>query len=294
MLHVGGEPYEVVSRPSQSMPKGGPKDATAVLPSFELPAAPRDYRTRLDLSISGGGSFFANDRFSTQSIIITSAGPPPFALPQDFIDYLHGGFSIAPKVTLNSWKYISNEFGYTYNKAPFEIAVGTPIGSSPGVSRHVVDADAQIRQFTYNALFHIRPNGRGFRIFGAVGTSFQLLRLTDSKPKVNPLFKLALKDLGLIIGAYQFGSLPPLEGGGIFQFGLQYGGGFKYRITPRFFLRADVRQTLSPQPDYWTKSYPTLRKDLVEDPGDAVEIKPYQKFGPLRQNVTTLGFGISF
>jgi hypothetical protein len=51
---------------------------------------------------------------------------------------------------------------------------------------------------------------------------------------------------------------------------------------------------LSPQPDYWTKSYPTMRKDLVEDPGDAVEIKPYQKFGPPRQNVTTLGVGISF
>jgi hypothetical protein len=197
-------------------------------------------------------------------------------------------------VTLNSWKYISNEFGYTYNKAPFEIAVGTPIGSSPGVSRHVVDADAQIRPFTYNALFHIRPNGKRFRIFGAVGPSFQLLRLTESKPKVNPLFKLALKDLGLIIAAYQFGSLPPLEGGGIFQFGLQYGGGFKYQITPRFFLRADFRQTLSPQPDYWTKSYPTLRKDLVEDPGDNVEIKPYKKFGPLRQNATTLGVGISF
>lgn len=120
----------------------------------------------------------------------------------------------------------------------------------------------------------------------------RLLRLTDSKPKVNPLFKLALKDLGLIVGAYQFGSLPPLEGGGIFQFGLQYGGGFKYQLTPRFFLRADFRQTLSPQPDYWTKSYPTIRKDLVEDPGDGVEIKPYQKFAPLRQNATTVGFGI--
>jgi hypothetical protein len=57
---------------------------------------------------------------------------------------------------------------------------------------------------------------------------------------------------------------------------------------------AEFRRTLSPQPDYWTKSYPTMRKDLVEDPGDAVEIKPYQKFGPLRQNVTTLGVGISF
>jgi len=177
---------------------------------------------------------------------------------------------------------------------PFEIAVGTPIGSSPGVSRHVVDADAQIRQFSYNALFHIRPNGKRFRIYGALGPSLQLLRLTDSKPKVNPLFKLALKDLGLIIGAYQFGSLPPLEGGGIFQFGLQYGGGLEYQITPRLFLPTDFRETLSLQPDYWTKSYPTLRRDLLEDPGDSLVIKPSQKCDPLRPQVATVGFGISF
>jgi hypothetical protein len=97
-----------------------------------------------------------------------------------------------------------------------------------------------------------------------------------------------------MVGAYQFGSLPPLEGDGIFQFGLQYGGGFKCQLTPRFFLRADFRQTLSPQPDYWTKSYPTIGKDLIEDAGDSVDIKAYKKFGLLRQNATTLGFGISF
>jgi hypothetical protein len=28
----------------------------------------------------------------------------------------------------------------------------------------------------------------------------------------------------------------------------------------------DFRETLSPQPDYWTKSYPTLNKDLNTDP----------------------------
>ena len=71
-------------------------------------------------------------------------------------------------------------------------------------------------------------------------------------------------------------------------------GGFNYQITPRFFLRADFRETLSPQPDYWTKSYPTIRKDILEDPSDSVLIKPLQRFGPLRQQVATLGFGISF
>ena len=49
-----------------------------------------------------------------------------------------------------------------------------------------------------------------------------------------------------------------------------------------------------PQPDYWTKSYPTLRKEVVEDPGDSLRIKPLQKFGPLRQQGVTAGVGISF
>jgi hypothetical protein len=49
------------------------------------------------LSISGGGSFFANDQFSSQELVIGSPGSPPFSLPQDFIDILHGGFSIAAK-----------------------------------------------------------------------------------------------------------------------------------------------------------------------------------------------------
>ncbi len=82
------------------------------------------------------------------------------------------------------------------------------------------------------------------------------------------------------------------EGGGIFQFGLQYGGGFKYQITPRFFLRMDFRETLSPQPDYWTKSYPTL--NLNTDPGSTFAIGKLEKFGPLRQQLASAGFGISF
>jgi hypothetical protein len=294
MLNVGGEQYEVVSRPNLSMPKGGPKDPSSVRPSFVLPGTPRDYSTHLEFSISGGGSFFANPQFSSQGIILSSTTPPPIVLPLDFPIYLHGGYTIAPKATLNSWKYVSNEFGYTYNRVPLEIAVNIPTGPSPGLVRHISDADGQIRQFTYNAVIHVRPNGKRFRPYGALGPSFQLLRLTDAKSQVNPILKLAIKDLGLIIGAYQFGSKPPLEGGGIFQFGLQYGGGFKYQITPRFFLRTDFRETLSPQPDYWTKSYPTLRKDLVVDPGDSLVIKPLEKFGPLRLQTASAGFGISF
>jgi hypothetical protein len=74
-------------------------------------------------------------------------------LPQDFTDILHGGFSIAAKATLDSWRYISNEFGYTYNKAPLEIAVNVMSPNFSGLVRHIEDDDGQIRQFSYKPYF---------------------------------------------------------------------------------------------------------------------------------------------
>lgn len=84
---------------------------------------------------------------------------------------------------------------------------------------------------------------------------FQLIRLTDSKPPKNAFLKFTIKDIGLIVDAYNFGSRPPLEGGGIFQFGVQYGGGFKYQLTPRastslisiHFLPAILRSMSNPR-----------------------------------------------
>jgi opacity protein-like surface antigen len=56
--------------------------------------------------------------------------------------------------------------------------------------------------------------------------------------------------IGLLSAAYNFGSTPPLEGGGIFQVGFNYGGGIRYRITPRWMIRLDYRETLTSQPDF--------------------------------------------
>lgn len=64
-LNVGGESYEIVSRPSMNMPKGGPQDPGSMPAVLETPGAPRDFRTHLEFSISGCGSFFGNDQFSS-------------------------------------------------------------------------------------------------------------------------------------------------------------------------------------------------------------------------------------
>ena len=55
--------------------------------------------------------------------------------------------------------------------------------------------------------------------------------------------------------AFDFGSTPALEGGGVFQAGLQYGAGIKYRVAPHMIVRADYRETLSKNPDMIKSSY---------------------------------------
>lgn len=291
-----GEPYTVVSRPKVPfIPKRGEfYDPGTAEPSFHLPGEKKSYQTRLAYSISGGYSRFANRTFSTQPLTDYDFTTHDELVGADFTQALHAGYVIAPKATINSWRYVSNEFGYTYNEAPLTITTSTNDGNPPSVQYD----SGQVRQFTYNTLVHLRPNGSRLRPFVAVGPSFQLLRLYDSQPTKNRLLSLTVKDVGLIIDAYNFGHKPPLEGGGVFQFGFQYGGGFFYQLTPRFFVRSDFRETISPQPDYWSKSYPFIRDlnaSTSADGSGAQFVIGKQTFGGvLRQRNATTGIGISF
>jgi hypothetical protein len=292
MLNVGGEQYEVVSRPSTNMPKGGPKDPASVRPSYVLPGTPRDYSTKLEFSISGGYSTFGGSPYDVQHLTFVLNEPPPIGYTDDVreINRLHPGWAIALNARLNSWKYFSNEFGYAYNKAALTI---TGVSSIPGIDITSLYDDGQIRQYSYNFIANATPNGKRFRPYAAVGPVFQLIRLTSSTPTKNKLLDFTVKDVGLIVDAYNFGSRPPLEGGGIFQFGIQYGAGFKYQITPRFFVRSDFRETLSEQPNWWGKSLSHLEGILGPGP---LSVTPGHRDvpGPLRQQRYSAGIGVSF
>jgi hypothetical protein len=297
VLNIAGEEYEVVSRPTAT--KGGLKDAGFAKPSYHLPGVERDYKTRLNFSASGGYSRFGDSVFSTQNLIFNLNEAPPYGgnFNQANINQLHTGWNISVNSTLDSWKYISNEFGYSYSKSPLTI-YGLITGESifAGTTTFLYD-DGQIRQFTYNVLFHTAPNGKRFRPYISLGPDFQLIRLTSSQPSKNELLALTVKDVGLIVDAYNFGSRPPLEGGGIFQLGLQYGAGFKYQVTPRWFIRSDFKETLSPQPNWWKKSLPDIEGIL--NPGGQYVLSyvgpgAYTSAGPLRQQRFSAGFGVSF
>jgi hypothetical protein len=211
-------------------------------------------------------------------------------LRQDFQveNVIERGYTLEPKVTLNSWRYVSTELGYGFTTTNYRLA-GLDLGSDLTVEGR---SKMRIRRFTYNALFHLRPNGKRFRPYAAVGPAFQLMHLLDSKPRSNSVLKFAARDLALFVSAYNFSSKPPLEGGGIFQVGLNYGAGMHFHITPKYFLRADFRETLSVQPDFWTKSHRTVIDSSTDEA--KLEPGPYQKHGPLRHQLVTLGLGIAF
>lgn len=120
------------------------------------------------------------------------------------------------------------------------------------------------------------------------------MHLSDAPIKKAPnYFKLGLSNIGLISAAYNFGSTPPLDGGGIFQFGLNYGGGIKYRITPRWMMRLDYRETLTSQPDFWTKSKREILAGIDVGDYSLQEVGPVLK-GALRQQHATAGISFTF
>jgi opacity protein-like surface antigen len=150
------------------------------------------------------------------------------------------------------------------------------------------------RQFEYNLLIHpTRPTSR-WRPYAAVGPVFQLIALNGSplKKPAGP-FTLGLKNIGLIKAAFDFGSTPPLDGGGIFQFGLQYGAGVKYRVSPRVMVRADWRETWSRNPDIIANSYEDYNPFYIDETYDTEIIRqgPEKKF---LQDRFTVGVAFTF
>ena len=126
----------------------------------------------------------------------------------------------------------------------------------------------------------MRGGGGVARDFAA-GPVLQLLALSDAPlKKPSGYFRLGLSNIGLIKAAFDFGNTPPLDGGGIFQVGVQYGGGIKYRIRPRITLRGDFRETWAPNPQIIRNSYEDLEPDGLDDTYTTVvtKLKPDGKF----------------
>ena len=252
---------------------------------------------RYEFALEAGNLHFRETDLSLVDILLTSETVPT-QYELDLFDSVGDGWSAGGSVTVNSWRHFSNEFSYFRQQGKYLLQTGT-FTDDP---EHPQDDDLEFeanpssiatRQVEYNLLWKpLNPRSR-WQPYIAGGPVFQLIALADAplKKPAGP-FILGLKNIGLIKAAFDFSSVAPLDGGGIFQFGLQYGAGLKYRITPHTILRADFRETWSKNPDMIKDSYIDFEPDIDGSyTTDLFRIPPPAKFF---QDRVTIGVAFAF
>lgn len=263
------------------------------VPASPVYISPEDNGPRIELGLEGGWLRFG-DTLDMTTVGLQSNVPdiPSFTL---FLqNRLHNGWAVGTSVTLNSWNYFSNEFSFDYQRGRYRL--GASFSGFNGVEPLGYEEQTTgllTNQFGYAFLANLRPRNKRFRPYIAAGLAFQLLHITDAPFKSSAgIFKVGLRNVGLILAAYDFANNPPLDGGGVFQFGFQYGGGVKYRVTRHWMARIDFRETLSPQPNFIGRSI------QVDNPGDSSEYTVYKETNspaaPLREQRLTAGASFTF
>src|SRR3984957_3503142 len=228
--------------------------------------------------------------------ILDSINPPGEQVIIGLGNSLQNGWNLGGSVTLDSQKYFSQEFSYNKSFSGFKLglsAIENDATSTTVDSAFAFDISGlRTSQFAYNLLIHTRPKTSRLRPYIAVGPALQLMHLSEAPIKKAPSYwKLGLSNIGLLSAAYNFGSTPPLEGGGIFQVGFNYGGGVRYRVTPRWMIRLDYREKLTSQPDFWTTPKTSILNGIVLDNATLTYVGPIFQ-GAMRQQ--RVGGGVSF
>lgn len=133
--------------------------------------------------------------------------------PSGFANYskLTDGFRLGFRVALNTYRFFGHEVGYAYNR--------TKLQSSPQQERGMA-----IHQAFYNFLVYAIPEGAPVRPFVTGGG-----HLANFVPP----------------------GVSAASRGGESKFGVNYGGGIKVRVSPRFMIRFDFRQYHTPKPSFF-------------------------------------------
>jgi opacity protein-like surface antigen len=247
----------------------------------------------IELGVEGGWLRFGGTLAITK-ISLQSYTPERPSFNMTFQNRLHNGWAVGTSVTLNSWRYFSNEFAFDYQRGSYRL--GASFSGFPGqVPLGYAEETAGLltNEFGYSLVANLRGREKRFRPYVAAGPAFQLLHIADAPFKSSGgIFKVGLRNVGLILAAYNFANEPPLNGGGVFQFGFQYGGGLKFRVSRRWLIRLDYRETLSAQPNFVERSI------KIDDPSDSDEFLIRKESdlpsGPLRQRRLTGGLGFVF
>jgi LssY C-terminus len=261
-----------------------------------MDAADRWRPPSVEIGFRGSWLSYGGGNGGEIGFIIDSTNPPGEQVVIAIGNSMHNGWNLGGSVTLDSQKYLSQEFSYNYSFSTFRLGLTVVDNdtTTSTVQSAFAFADTGLRtsQMSYNLLINTRPRTSRLRPYFALGPALQLMHLDDAPIKKAPsYFRLGLSNIGLLSAAYNFGSTPPLEGGGIFQPGFNYGSGIRYRITPRWMFRMDYRETLVSQPDFWTKSKSAILSGVEVTDATLTYVGPILQ-GPMRQR--RIGGGLSF
>jgi opacity protein-like surface antigen len=248
-----------------------------------------------EFSVQGGWLRYASNNLDSERLIIIPREPDLPMYDFGFQSRQHNGWSVGTSVTLNTYRHFSNEFAFTYNRGKYRVGASiTSTPPDPNQSGYDEQSTGLLtRQLQYNLLYNIRPREKRFIPFLAAGPVFQMTNITDTPFKSAPgIYRVGLRNVGLLLAAYNFGSTPPLDGGGVFQFGFQYGAGVKYRFARHWLVRVDFRETLTSDPNFVDRSI-SITPPLESDPYTIERIR-YHQAGAYRQQRLTLGFSFGF
>lgn len=246
-----------------------------------------------EIGVEGGWLGFGSNLSSTD-VFLDPKSPTNQPINLFFLNRVESGWAVGTSVTLNSWRYFSNEFSFQYQRGRYRLGAElTGLGDIASEGYQEEGTGLLVNQFGYAFLANLRPREKRFRPYVAAGPVFQLLHITDAPFKSpNSLFRVGFRNVGLVLAAYNFATHPPLDGGGVFQFGFQYGGGVKYRVTRRFMVRADYRESLSAQPNFIERS---IHLDSPSDSDEYIFSKITEGPGtPLRLKRATMGLSFVF
>jgi opacity protein-like surface antigen len=128
---------------------------------------------------------------------------------------LDADWKLGGRMTLNTSRFLGGEFGYAYHRHKLRVGAGAAdAGAEAGFAGHMGFA---------NALAYLLPEGSKVRPFATGGVHF-----------IN----------------YVWPGLSVTQGGGEMKFGLNYGGGIKFRVTDTWLVRGDFRRYWNGKP--WT------------------------------------------
>jgi hypothetical protein len=253
---------------------------------------PKDWTAPLvELSFHFGGVHFQDHSTGAEGLSILRRMAPTGSTDRFEItagNRIRAGYAWGTSVTLNTHRWISQELGLHFQHGSFRMGLRGMDEASEGALKNIEEQNTGLlsRQFSYATLFQLRPRESRFRPYVAVGAAVQLMHLTDAPfVRARGIFRVGLRNVGMVQAGYNFSHRPPLEGGAIFLPGFQTGVGFSYRLSPRWSLRADYRGTLSKRPDFLTKS-------LVND--GTISRLPLSPRGAFLQQRSSVGIAFTF